>query len=100
MIPKATIKIENPIAVTTNSSNKTKARAFLRYLRTVPAQRIFAQNGYRPVVKQAQRGFVFPVRPKLSSRSSTSAAGRLVDKRFFDPKTGIVTKIQKSKGGD
>ncbi len=53
VIPKATIKIENPIAVTTNSSNKTKARAFLRYLRTVPAQRIFAQNGYRPVVKQA-----------------------------------------------
>jgi sulfate/thiosulfate-binding protein len=98
VIPKATIKIENPIAVTTNSPNKTKARAFLRYLRTVPAQRIFAQNGYRPVVKQAQRGFTFPVRPNLFSIKYLGGWAK-VDKRFFDPKTGIVTRIQKRKGG-
>ena len=42
VIPKATIRIENPIAVTTTSQNKTTANAFLRYLRTVAAQRIFA----------------------------------------------------------
>jgi sulfate/thiosulfate transport system substrate-binding protein len=98
VIPKATIKIENPIAVTTNSSNKTKARAFLRYLRTVPAQRIFAQNGYRAVVKQAQRGFTFPVRPKLFSIKYLGGWAK-VDKRFFDPNTGIVTRIQKRRGG-
>lgn len=98
VIPKATIRIENPIAVTTNSSNKTKARAFLRYLRTVPAQRIFAQNGYRPVVKRAQRGYTFPVRPNLFSIKYLGGWAK-VDKRFFDPKTGIVTRIQKRKGG-
>jgi sulfate/thiosulfate transport system substrate-binding protein len=98
VIPKATIKIENPIAVTTNSSNKTKARAFLRYLRTVPAQRIFAQNGYRPVVPSAARGFAFPVRPNLFSIKYLGGWA-LVDKRFFDPRTGIVTKIQKRQGG-
>jgi sulfate/thiosulfate transport system substrate-binding protein len=98
VIPKATIKIENPIAVTTNSSNKTKARAFLRYLRTVPAQRIFAQNGYRPAVPSAARGFAFPVRPNLFSIKYLGGWA-LVDKRFFDPRTGIVTKIQKRQGG-
>jgi sulfate/thiosulfate transport system substrate-binding protein len=98
VIPKATIKIENPIAVTTNSSNKPKARAFLRFLRTVGAQRIFAQNGYRPVVKRAQRGFAFPVRPLQFSIKWLGGWAK-VDKRFFDPNTGIVTRIQKRKGG-
>ncbi len=97
VIPKATIKIENPIAVTANSSNKAKARAFVRYLRSVSAQRIFAQNGYRPVLKQAQRGFAFPVRPLLFSIKYLGGWAK-VDKRFFDPNTGIVTRIQKRKG--
>src|SRR5437764_138431 len=65
VIPKATILIENPIAVTSTSKHKAKADAFLKFLRTTPAQRIFAQNGYRPVVKSAARGFNFPVRPQL-----------------------------------
>src|SRR5438093_10476540 len=65
VIPKATILIENPIAVTSTSKNKVKANAFLKFLRTTPAQRIFAKDGYRPVVKEAARGFKFPVRPQL-----------------------------------
>ena len=97
VIPKATIKIENPIAVTTNSSNKTKARAFLRYLRTAPAQRIFAENGYRPVVKGAARGFSFPVRPNLFSIKYLGGWAK-VDRQFFHPQNGIVTRIQKKKG--
>src|SRR5207249_4180153 len=52
VIPKATILIENPIAVTSTSKNKVKANAFLKFLRTTPAQRIFAKNGYRPVVNR------------------------------------------------
>jgi sulfate transport system substrate-binding protein len=98
VIPKATIKIENPVAVTTNSSNKAKARAFVRYLRTRPAQRIFAQNGYRPVVPSAARGFAFPVRPHLFSIKFLGGWAK-VDRRFFHPSTGIVTQIQKRSGG-
>src|SRR2546422_7829220 len=56
VIPKATILIENPIAVTANSGHKKEAKAFLSFLRTEPAQRIFAQNGYRPVLAGAMRG--------------------------------------------
>src|SRR5207302_1710907 len=50
VIPKATILIENPIAVTSTSKHKTEAHAFLTFLRTEQAQRILAQNGYRPVL--------------------------------------------------
>jgi sulfate transport system substrate-binding protein len=97
VIPKATIRIETPIAVTTKSENKPTANAFLRYLRTVPAQRIFAQNGYRPVVPAAAKGFSFPVRPQLFSIKWLGGWAK-VDKRFFDPNTGIVTRIQRETG--
>jgi sulfate/thiosulfate transport system substrate-binding protein len=98
VIPKATIRIENPIAVTKNASDKATARAFVRYLRTRPAQRIFADNGYRPVVPGAAKGFTFPVRPQLFTIKFLGGWAK-VDKRFFHSQTGIVTRIQKRKGG-
>ncbi len=61
VMPKSTIQIANPIAVVKTSSNKTTARAFVNFLRTKPAQVIFAQNGYRPVLRSAAKGFSFPV---------------------------------------
>jgi sulfate/thiosulfate transport system substrate-binding protein len=97
VIPKATIRIENPVAVTTKSQNRSTANAFLRFLRTLPAQRIFAQNGYRPVVPAAAKGFSFPVRPQLFSIKWLGGWAK-VDKRFFDPNTGIVTRIQRETG--
>ena len=97
VIPKATIRIENPVAVTTTSENKATANAFLRYLHTVPAQRIFAQNGYRPIVPAAARGFSFPVRPQLFSIKWLGGWAK-VDQRFFNANNGIVTLIQKQSG--
>src|SRR5512133_4089052 len=64
VIPKATILIENPIAVPSTSKHQAEAKAFLKFLRTTPAQKIFAQNGYRPVISTAARGFNFPSRPQ------------------------------------
>jgi sulfate/thiosulfate transport system substrate-binding protein len=97
VIPKATILIENPIAVTSTSKHKTEARAFLKYLRTKPAQRIFAENGYRPVIKGATQGLNFPQRPQLFTIKYVGGWPK-VDKRFFDPRTGIIAKLQ-SNGG-
>ena len=94
VIPKATITIENPIAVTKTSGNKTTANAFLRFLRTKPAQLVFGENGYRPVLRSAARQFGFPV-PKLQFSIKYLGGWGKVDKRFFDPRTGIVTKIQR-----
>ncbi len=98
VMPKSTIQIENPIAVVKTSSNRTTANAFLRYLRTKPAQVIFAQNGYRPVLRSAAKGFSFPYPPGVFSIQSLGGWPK-VDKQFFDSRTGIVTKIQRRKGG-
>jgi sulfate/thiosulfate-binding protein len=98
VIPKATILIENPIAVTSTSKHKPEANAFLKYLRTVPAQRILAQNGYRPVVPAAAKGFDFPLRPQLFTIKYVGGWAK-VDKKFFDPRTGVMAKIQSGNGG-
>jgi sulfate transport system substrate-binding protein len=97
-IPKATIAIENPIAVVKTSSNKTTANAFVRYLRTGPAQLIFGDNGYRPVLRSAARRYGFPV-PKLMFSIKWLGGWAKVDKQFFDSRNGIVTKIQRRTGG-
>jgi len=94
VIPKATIMIENPIAVTTSSKNKPAARAFVKFLRTIKAQLMFGENGYRPVLKNAAKTFGFKVPPRMFSIRRLGGWAK-VDKRFFDPRTGIVTKIQK-----
>src|SRR5881275_2540861 len=91
VIPKATILIENPIAVTTTSTHKQQARAFVTYLRTKPAQRIFAQNGYRPVVQGVTQGLNFPVRPQLFTIKYVGGWAQ-VQEKFFDPRTGIMAK--------
>ena len=98
VIPKATILIENPIAVTTTSKHKPQAHAFLKFLRTKPAQRIFAQNGYRPVVQGVTQGLSFPTRPQLFTIKYVGGWPQ-VEKKFFDPRTGIMAKIQAASGG-
>jgi sulfate/thiosulfate-binding protein len=98
VIPKATILIENPIAVTSTSKNKPQAQAFLKYLRTKPAQRIFAQNGYRPVIKGVTQGLSFPNRPQLFTIKYVGGWAK-VETKFFDPRTGVMARIQASSGG-
>jgi len=98
VIPKATILIENPIAVTSTSKNKLQAQAFLTYLRTKPAQRIFAENGYRPLVKGVTQGLNFPNRPQLFTIKYVGGWGK-VEKKFFDPRTGVMARIQAASGG-
>jgi sulfate transport system substrate-binding protein len=98
VIPKATIQIANPIAVIKSSGNKKTARAFVNFLRSKPAQVIFGENGYRPVLASAGKQFQFPHPPQVFSIQWLGGWAK-IDKQFFDPNTGIVTKIQKKKGG-
>ena len=97
-IPKATIRIDNPIAVTSNSKNKTAAQAFVKYLYTPAAQKLFAASGYRPMLKVATNGYSFPVRPDQFTVDFLGGWAK-VQKKFFDPNTGLMPKIEKSLGG-
>ena len=102
VIPKTTILIENPIAVTKDSSDKSAANAFLRYLRTPAAQQVFADYGYRPVVKSVENANrkKFPVRPGLFTIDQLGLGGwEKVQKRFFDPSNSIMARFQRQVGG-
>jgi sulfate transport system substrate-binding protein len=98
VIPKATILIENPIAVIKSSPDKAAANAFLRFLRTPGAQQIFADNGYRPVVSSVleKNRKTFPVRPGEFTIDQLGLGGwAAVQKRFFDPKSSVMARIQR-----
>ena len=102
VIPTATILIENPIGVVKKSQDKAAANAFLRFLRTPAAQQVFADNGYRPVVKSVENANrrKFPIRPGLFTIDEMGLGGwEKVQKRFFDPKSSIMARIQRQIGG-
>src|SRR5215217_3485887 len=95
VIPKATILIENPLAVTKGAP---PAKSFRNFLYTPAAQRIFAQTGYRPVVQSVAREFKFPARPDLFT-IRTLGGWKKVQPQFFDPRSGIMAKIEREVGG-
>jgi sulfate/thiosulfate transport system substrate-binding protein len=97
VIPKETILIENPVAVVKTSKHQTEARAFVRFLRSAEAQTIFAENGYRPVVKSVARRYKFPSRPGLFKITKFGGWAK-VQKQFFDTDTGIMAAIQRRIG--
>ena len=101
-IPRSTILIENPVAVTKTSEHKTEANAFLRFLRTPAAQQVFADNGYRPVVKNVleRNRKRYPVRPGQFTIDQLGLGGwAKVQTRFFHPDRGIMARIEKQVGG-
>jgi len=102
VIPRTTILIENPIAVLKSSENKTEANAFVRFLKTPAAQQVFADRGYRPIVKSVleKNRKKFPVRPGQFTIDQLGLGGwTKVQKDFFDPDKGIMATIEKQVGG-
>jgi sulfate transport system substrate-binding protein len=102
VIPRSTILIENPIAVLKKSEHRQEANAFLRFLRTPDAQRTFAENGYRPVSKAVAKQFAskFPARPGQFTIDQLGLGGwDRVQTRFFDPRGGIMARIERQVGG-
>jgi sulfate/thiosulfate-binding protein len=95
-IPDATILIENPVAVTTGSRHPAEARAFLSFLYTPTAQKIFAENGYRPVV-HGVGGPSFPTPPGLFTVADLGG-WTSVGKDFFDPTGGVMAGIERGLG--
>ena len=102
VIPRTTILIENPIAVLKSSENKTEANAFVRFLKTPAAQQVFADRGYRPIVKSVleKNRKKFPVRPGQFTIDQLGLGGwTKVQRDFFDPDKGIMATIEKQVGG-
>ena len=97
VIPDETILIENPIAVTTESKNHEAAEAFVDFLYTDEAQRIFAGKGYRPVAERLLDEQKFPTPPTLFEIGKFGGWDEVND-QFFDPEQGSIAEIFKSQG--
>jgi sulfate transport system substrate-binding protein len=101
LVPRQTMLIELPIAVTKTTQNRDKAIEFIRYLKTEQAQEIFAQYGYRPVNKQAAKKFrsKYPLKGFTTINSPWFGGWTVAQKRWFDPNTGLMVGIEKAVGG-
>ena len=73
------------------------AQAFVKFLYTPAAQKLFAQSGYRPVSTSVIKLFSFPVRPWLFTIGYVGGWDK-VEKQFFDPNDGVMAKIERGLG--
>ena len=94
--PPNTILIQTPVAVVGTGAAATTAKKFLGYLLSPAAQAIWASKGYRPVISGVP-GAHFSNPPGLFTIDSLGG-WKSVTKQFFEPETGIVTKIEQSLG--
>jgi sulfate/thiosulfate-binding protein len=95
IVPDQTILIENPIAVDTESANPEKAAAFINFLRTPDAQKVFGQKGYRSILPEVLATFDFPTPPTLFTVADLGGWSEVTPK-LFDPDNGIVAKVQQA----
>ena len=95
-VPKDTILIQNPVAVTSTTKHPAEAKAFVDFLYSDTAQKIFSQNGYRPVVS-GDATMDFPQPAGLFDITKLGGWDTVMTK-FFDPDNGIVAKIEQGLG--
>jgi len=98
VLPKQTILIENPVALTKSGLKHPEAKAFLKFLWSSKAQKLFGDTGYRPVVKSVARNAKYRFKqPKTLFTINSKALGlrgwKSVQYRFFDHSSGIMVKV-------
>ena len=97
IVPSSTILIENPLAAAKNAPSQ--AKAFVKWLKTPPAQKIWAENGYRPVVPSVLKQAKFPKPAKLF-KIGYVGGWNVVSKKWFDRQNGLMLKVeQQAQGG-
>ena len=83
------------IAIVRGSKHPKEANAFLDFLYSPAAQKVFVANGYRPVVQGLPTSF-----PTPSGLFTIADLGgwTKVNKDFFDPQSGIMADIERKIG--
>jgi sulfate transport system substrate-binding protein len=96
-VPSSTILIENPVAVTKNSAHPAQAKAFLDFLHSPTAQKIFVEEGYRPTAQGTPGADRFPTPPGLFTIKDLGG-WTAANKEFFDPEAGALAAIERKLG--
>jgi sulfate/thiosulfate-binding protein len=97
VVPDETMLIENPIAIVNETKERETAQAFVDFLYTEAAQKIFAGKGYRPVVEGLLNSSTFPTPAKLFEIDRFGGWDTVNDE-FFDPENGAIAEIFQSQG--
>ena len=95
VIPDQTILIENPVAVTKDAPEQ--AAAFVDFLRTPEAQKVFAEKGYRSVLPDLLDEDRYPT-PQTLYTIDDLGGWDAVTSEFFDREDGIFATIQRELG--
>jgi sulfate/thiosulfate-binding protein len=105
VVPKTTILIENPGAITKNSH--AKAQSFLDFVLSDKGQRQFALKGFRPIIDGVDTKGIkgakdpnnpFPKPEKLLTVQKDFESWSALSKKFFDEKNGLINKIIAASG--
>ena len=97
VVPDQTILIENPVAVTANSRHPEAAKAFVAFLHSATAQRIFADAGYRPVVEGVAKPGEFKAPAKLFTIADLGGWSA-VNTKFFGPQGSVMADVERKLG--
>ena len=95
ILPDETILIENPIAPLTKAG--AKAKAFVGYATSEPAQKVFAAKGYRSVIDALVDEQKYPDPPKQFDITKFGGWDAVM-KKFFDPKDSVMQRIEQGLG--
>lgn len=100
VVPPQTFKIENPVAVVNTSEDRAAARTFVDYLFTAPAQRLWAQAGFRPVdpAVAAETAGAFPGRIDELWTVDDLGGWPVIDEELFGT-SGAITAIYNEEAG-
>jgi sulfate transport system substrate-binding protein len=104
VVPKPTMLIQLPMVAL--KSAPAAATAFINYVHAPKQQRIFAQNGYRPVVQSVLKSpdlaswrKKYNTGPTFNINNSLFGGWRKVNKVWFDLNNGRMVKIEQAVGG-
>jgi sulfate/thiosulfate transport system substrate-binding protein len=97
VIPDETILIENPIAVVSESDAPEQAKAFVDYARSEPAQKVFAEKGYRSLLPDLVDAKRYP-KPASLFTIEKFGGWDAVMRDFFDRDAGTVADIERDLG--
>lgn len=104
VVPKPTMLIQLPMVATTSAP--PAAKAFIKYVHAPKQQKIFAANGYRPVIKSVLKS---PDLATWKKKYNTGPTFNIKNKLFggwikanrvwFDLQHGKMLKIEQAVGG-
>jgi sulfate/thiosulfate-binding protein len=97
VIPPYTLRIETPIAVT-KEAPEPQAEDFLKFLWSDEGQKLWGENGYRPVNPKLVDPKEFPEPEKGLFKIAKFGGWSKVKDEFFDEEEGSVAKIEQELG--